>query len=264
MNELDSTYPRPFIDGHAHLAEMEDGQSAIDEAREEGLTAIVAVGMDLDSNFRTLRIAEANRGFVLPAIGYHPWSLKSSAVKKTLAFIEEHINAAVALGEVGLDVTANTSGSLQEEVFAAILTMARRHDKALILHGLKAQERVYSLLREHGISKAVFHWYADSLDLLRDILAAGYLISATPALLYSPPHQAAIREAPLNRIILETDCPERYRDFLPRSRPRDLVITSREVARVKGLPVDEVMRQTSENVSELLGISRLAIGGDDR
>lgn len=245
----------PFIDGHAHLAEIEDYNSAIDDAREVGITAIVAVGMDLGSNLRTLKIADENRGYILPAIGYHPWALKAQHAEKTLAFIEGHIDMAAALGEVGLDLTTGISSSFQEEVFSAILAMARRYDKALILHGLKAQQRVFALLKEYAITRAVFHWYADSLDLLREIIDAGYLISATPALLYSQPHQAAVREAPIERIILETDCPEQYRDFIVRSRPKDLLVTLREVARIKGLPLADVLERTSRNLMELLGLS---------
>lgn len=257
MNTCEKASGYPLIDGHAHLAEIDDGRTAVDEAREAGILAIVAVGMDLNSNRRTLQTADEHRGFVFPAIGYHPWSVKTGDVEKTLSFIEEHIALSVALGECGLDYATKVDRSLQEDVFSAIIALACRHDKALILHSRRACKKVFSLIRGRGVAKAVFHWYVDTLDLLREIIEAGYYISATPALLYSPPHQAAVREAPLDRIILETDCPVNYRTLV--SRPRDVLVTLREVARIKGLTVTEVGLRTSQNTVELLGFSGINI-----
>jgi TatD DNase family protein len=60
------------------------------------------------------------------------------------------------------------------------------------------------------LSKPRFHWYSGPLEVLEEILADGYFISATPALAYSPPHQAAVQAAPLSRILIETDAPVEY------------------------------------------------------
>jgi TatD DNase family protein len=80
----------------------------------------------------------------------------------------------------------------------------------------------------------------------------GYLISATPALAYSPHHQDAIKKAPLERILLETDTPVVYQSR--ESRPKDVVITLNEVARLKGLEPTIVAEQTTKNASRFFKI----------
>lgn len=249
------------IDGHAHLDAMPDYQAAVAEARAAGILGIVAVGMDLTSNEKILQIAAENDDIVFPALGYHPWSIRAADVEVTLAFLEEHLDGAVAIGEVGLDFRSGPDRDVQEAVFTAVLAMARRYDKPLILHGLHAYERLFAEVCRAGVAKAVFHWYADSPALLAEILAAGHFISATPALAYSEPHRAAIRQAPLERILLETDCPVAYRGVL--SRPRDVLITLQEVARIKGLEAAEVARTTVATTFGLFGMRRENVKKED-
>jgi Tat protein secretion system quality control protein TatD with DNase activity len=134
-----------LIDVHAHLDEVEDLPESLREAKESGVRGIIAVGVDIDSNNKILRIASENRGYVYPAIGYHPW------------------------------------------------------------------------------------------------------LSATPALVYSPPHQEAIRHAPLERILLETDSPVTYQG--KEARPKDVRVTWEEVARLKGIDPLIVASQTTSNAS---------------
>ena len=252
MSDRADTARLPAVDGHAHLAEMEDVQSSLGDARKEGVEAVIAVGMDLASNQRTFQIAKLNEDFVFPAIGYHPWSIRKVDVDKTISFIETEVDRAVALGEVGLDFKIAVRRDVQEEVLTALAELACLHDKPLILHCRHAYERVFSIVTSAGVQKAVFHWYVDTLDLLGAIVDAGYFISATPALQYSPPHQTAIREAPIERILLETDCPVEYQQKA--SRPGDVMLTLREVARLKGLSAEEVARKTTDNAVRFFGL----------
>ncbi|MBM4273902.1 MAG: hypothetical protein FJ134_05495 [Deltaproteobacteria bacterium] len=64
-----------MIDAHAHLNEIQDITGAVQRANEAGITAIIAVGMDLSSNQHTMELARRFPGIVHPAVGYHPWSL---------------------------------------------------------------------------------------------------------------------------------------------------------------------------------------------
>ena len=153
------------------------------------------------------------------------------------------------IGEVGLDYKAKVKKGLQRDVFREILKLSMRFHKPLILHCRYSHERVFSMVSEGGIERAVFHWYTGSLNLLRNIIDAGYFISATPALSYSTPLQEAVKEAPIQRILLETDSPVTYQGHV--SRPADVRITLNEVARIKGLSLKEVANQTSRNALEL-------------
>src|SRR4030042_5828197 len=92
-----------LIDTHAHLAETENLEKVLVNAKEAGLVAIIAVGSDIVSNVKTLEISGRYPGFVYPALGWHPWYIKESEIEASLEFIKANIAKAVAVGEGGLD-----------------------------------------------------------------------------------------------------------------------------------------------------------------
>ena len=92
-----------LIDTHVHLAEIETVDDAVQRAISLGVKQIVAVGMDLTSNRKTLIPARRFAGVVLPAIGYHPWSIWENEIEPALAQVDQYLGLCVALGEVGLD-----------------------------------------------------------------------------------------------------------------------------------------------------------------
>ncbi len=142
---------------------------------------------------------------------------------------------------------------LQWKVFEALLGIANQYSKPIIIHCRYSQRHALRMVKERGIKQAVFHWYAGSLNFLEEILAMEYYISATPALIYSPPHQEAIKRAPLEKILLETDTPVNYQGM--EARPKDVRISLEEVARLKGLDPMEVSKQTTSNASRFFKIS---------
>ncbi len=244
------------VDGHAHLDGIADPEEALCEAGNSGVHAVIGVGMNLESNRKILSIARAHRGFVFPAIGYHPWDIRKEEVDETLAFIEEHCGEAVALGEVGLDYKVKVKKSLQKEVFNRIVGLASRSGMPLILHSRLSYERVFSTVAKHHVERAVFHWYSGPADILENLLEAGYYVSATPALAYSEPHRRAIERAPLGQILLETDCPVNYgqRD----SRPSDVFVTLDHVSRIKGCDPAEVAAVTTASARAFFALDSWA------
>jgi TatD DNase family protein len=244
-----------LIDVHAHLDEVEDLPESLREANAAGVRGIVAVGVDIESNKKILQIAGENRGYVYPAVGYHPWQMSEKGVEENLSFVQEHIHECVALGEVGLDYKVKVKKELQWKVFGTLLPMAYESGKPVIVHCRFSHQRALEMIVEAKIEKAVFHWYTGSIDLLEKILSAGYFISATPALVYSPPHQEAIKHAPLERILLETDSPVSYQG--KEARPKDVRVTLEEVARLKGVDLLIVSEQTTLNASQFFNIAFL-------
>ena len=246
MNELS------LIDGHAHLEELKDLSDSLDEAKTAGVRGIIAVGMDIESNKNIFQIAQANQGYVYPAIGYHPWRIEEEEAKANLSFIRDHVERCIALGEIGLDYKIKVKKELQWKVFEELLDIALESDKPVIVHCRFSHRRAFEMARERKIERAVFHWYSGPLGLLDEIVGMGYFISATPALAYSPPHQAAIKQAPLEKILLETDTPVSYQGR--ESRPKDVRITLEKVSRLKGLDPSVVSKQTTENACRLFKI----------
>jgi TatD DNase family protein len=252
-----------LIDTHAHLDEIEDLAKAVDEAKQAGLVAIIAVGQDYESNLKTLDIAERHKHFVYPALGLHPWSLgKMDALKidLTLRQIEDNIEKTVGIGEIGLDydkrVIAAADKERQKEAFKAVLELARRYDKPVSVHARYSWKDSFDMVKESGVKRAVFHWYTGFSSVLRDIIAEDYFISATPATEYHDEHRRAVRETPLQNLLLETDCPVTYgRETKYQAYPADTLRSLKAVAQIKGITEDFVAVKTTENALRFFGLS---------
>lgn len=111
------------------------------------------------------------------------------------------------------------------------------------------------MAQETGIKRLVFHWYTGFSSTLSELIEAGYYISATPAAEYHDEHRRAIREAPLDRLLLETDCPVFYgRPDRYRSQPSDVLRSLKAAAAIKNSTVAELALQTTNNARHLFGI----------
>jgi TatD DNase family protein len=253
-----------LIDTHAHLDEIEDLNPVITQAKEAGLVAIIAVGCDVSSNAGTLEIADKYPGFVYPALGYHPESIKESEIEPNLDFVRDNIDKAVAIGEIGLDyakwVRASADKDLQKQVFKELLKIAKDNAKPLLIHSRYAWRDALDAVVESGAVKAVFHWYTGTSSVLRDIIAHGYYLSVTPAVEYHEEHRRAVKEAPLDRLLLETDSPVVYargREGEFKASPADVIRSLRGAVTLKCLSDADLAKATTENARRLFGIGNI-------
>jgi TatD DNase family protein len=248
-----------LIDSHAHLEELADLDSAIERAKENGVVAIVAVGSEYKSNNRVLEVAAKYPSFVYPALGLHPGLLHQaeSSLERQIQFIADHLGEAVAIGEVGLDyhkrILSSTGKDRQHSVFSTLLSLGKKHGKPVIIHSRYAWRDSCALTKAAGVDLAVFHWYTGPSNVLREILDAGYFVSATIATEYHAEHRRAVKETPLDRLLLETDCPVMYQGH--RSEPADVVRSLKAAAAIKDLPADAVAETTTRNAVSLFRMS---------
>lgn len=251
-----------LIDTHAHLDEMEDLAAAVGRARLAGVAAIIAMGQDLSSNARNLEMSASYPGYIYPALGLHPWAigrLDDAQIEQNIGFISDNLHRAVALGEVGLDydkrVLKTAGKDMQKEVLRRLLALALRHDKPVSLHSRYAWKDALQEVVAAGIRKLVFHWYTGFSSTLAELIEAGYYISATPAAEYHDEHRRAIREVPLNSLLLETDCPVYYgREQRYRSQPSDVMRSLKAAALIKDTPAEEAATVTTANACRLFGL----------
>jgi len=244
-----------LIDTHAHLDELKNLDLMLEDAKKAGVIAIVAVGSNHQSNIKTLEISQKHRRFVYPALGLHPWELGNLGtfeIDDNLRLIEQNIASAVAVGEIGLDydkrVLKAASKELQKEVLARLLNIARKYAKPAIIHSRYAWKDALHLIQDAGMDKAVFHWFTGFSSVLRGIIDGGYFVSATPAAEYHEEHRRAIREAPLQRLLLETDCPVTYgREARYESQPADILRGLEAVSQLKGIAEAKIAEQTTRN-----------------
>jgi TatD DNase family protein len=256
-----------LIDTHAHLDEIENLALAIEKAKECGIISVIAVGVDYESNNRVLEISEQYKSLVFPALGCHPGNLSEtmSEIERNLRFIQDNIEKAVAIGEIGLDyhkkVLKRTGKDTQKQVLREVLEIARRCGKPVSVHSRYSWQDCLTIVRQSQVTRAVFHWYSGPLSVLHDLLSDGYFISATPAVEYGAEHSQAIAQTPLDNLMLETDSPVIYRrstgPSLP-SQPADVVKVLEAVSKMKGIEPALLAERSTRNA---LKFFRLSEGG---
>lgn len=251
-----------LIDTHAHLDEYEDIDAVVADARKAGLSAIIAVGLDIPTNGRTLEIAGQYPGFVYPAIGWYPANLDIAAVDENLHYLEANIVSAAAVGEIGLDylkrIRDKVPKEFQQEILTALLSLARRHGKPALLHTRYAWKDALRIALGVGLEKAVFHSFTGPSSVLEAVLDAGYSVSVTPAVEYNGEMRRVVRETPLDNLMLETDCPIVFKPERtgnePPATPAEVVRTLKAAAELKGITVEELATATTANARRLFGI----------
>lgn len=252
-----------LIDTHAHLEQIEDLPAVLLRAHETGVKAVMAMSVDLSSMEKTLAIAKAyQQPRIYPALGVHPGLVKPELFDASMAFIQEHIKEAAAIGETGLDYWYKwvrkdlVERAKQHQFFKAHLAIAKTFDLPIVIHSRGAWRDCLAMAQEAGVKRALFHWYSGPLDIMDKILAAGYYVSTSPSVGYSVESQTAMREAPLNRILIETDAPVSYRngEEVFKSEPRHVALTLKALATLKNMPEGELAEIVNHNAVTFFGI----------
>lgn len=238
-----------MIDTHAHLEGLDDPRAALARAWEAGVEAVAAVSMDADSGRLALQLASEDKR-IWPCLGLHPWQVAEDSWHGQVSFVAQNIHLASALGEVGLDYKKKIKKQTQQAALAAQLELASGQGLTALVHCRYSECRVLSMLREAGV-RAVFHWFA-APDLLPQVLEQGHFISATPSVAASPPHRAAVKACPLERLLLETDTPVPHGN--KETEPARVIETCGLVAELKGLTEAEVAAVTSANAKSLFRV----------
>lgn len=251
-----------LIDTHSHLDEIENLDSVLSDAKKSGVEAVIAVGTRAESNLKIMDICGRYPSFVYPAFGLHPWELgemKPDQIDSTIRIIEENIENIVAIGEVGLDydkrVVKRASKDLQKEILHRLLVLSIKYNKPVSLHSRYSWKDCFDLVENTGVKKVVFHWFTGFSSVLREIINAGYYISCTPAAEYHEEHKRAIKEVPVDRLMLETDSPVIYgRESKFTAHPSDVVRSLKAAASLKGIAEEQLGQQTTDNALKFFAI----------
>jgi TatD DNase family protein len=249
-----------FIDSHAHLEMSEfnrDRPEVVKRAVEAGVACIITVGTTLHDCRKALTIA-AQYEPVYAVIGIHPHEVKAVDAKtydalKTLAKNDK----VVAYGETGLDFFRNLSPrDVQIRRFGEQLDLAEELDLPVVIHDREAHTETMDMLRAwKGKRRGVVHCFSGDRAMARKCLDLGFYISVPGPVTFpkSDRLREIVKDIPLDRLLLETDCPyltpEPYRG--KRNEPAYVVHTARKIAAVRGISLDELARATSRNAKEL-------------
>ena len=256
-------------DTHAHVDQLEDLPAALMRAHEAGVSDIVAVSVDLDSMKKVLAKGPNcldSGSYKSPkihvALGVHPGKVNENTQFLALDFMRANIKKARAIGETGLDYWYKWARKdleerqKQKDSFSFHLGLAREFDLPIVIHSRGAWQDCLSMARAGGVKRALFHWYSGPVDVLDQILEAGFYISTGPSVAYSPESRKAMAHAPLERILVETDSPVHYKDggtsFM--AEPKDVVRACKALAQLKNLNEQEVSTSVNTNAKMFFAI----------
>ncbi|MDH6706283.1 TatD DNase family protein [Kitasatospora sp. MAA19] len=268
-------------DSHTHL-DMQSGTPAegLARAASVGVTTVVQVGCDVPGSRWAADLA-AQYEQVHAAVALHPneapriflgdpdgWSGRqraaggAAALDEALAEIDRlaALPQVLAVGETGLDYfrTGPEGVEIQKESFRRHIEMAKRHDKALVIHDRDAHEDVIAVLLAEGApERTVFHCYSGDAEMAKVCAEHGWYLSFAGPVTFkaNQPLRDALAVTPLDRILVETDAP-----FLTphpyRGRPNApylIPVTVRSMAATLGLPEGELSAAIAANTARAFG-----------
>ena len=253
-----------LVDSHAHLDSFADRDAVIARARSAGVSHIVLVGqwregVGMAGALDAVRLASTDRSFFSATAGIHPHDA-ARATEADFAELRRICEApdVVAVGEAGLDFHYDHSPrDRQRAVFAHQVRLAKELRKPLVVHTREADvETAEILARELGPEGGVVHCFTSDWAAAQRYLALGLYISFSGILTFK--NAAAVRDAaaraPIDRILVETDCP--FLAPVPhrgkRNEPAYVALTAQALASLRGMPADELARATTGNACKAL------------
>ena len=250
-----------IIDTHAHYLREDFGDELyplLESMPSLGVEKIIAVGYDLSSSSEEIELAH-KFGHVFAAAGVHPencYDLPENWLDSLeLMLSDERI---CALGEIGLDYHYdNTDKAVQAEVFEKQLMLAEKHSLPVIIHSRDACEDTMAILKKHR-PKGVLHCFSGSAETATEVVKLGMYIGFTGVLTFKNAKKAisACEAVPLDRLLLETDCP--YMAPVPHRGKRCdssmIQFTAAKMAEIKGVSTEEIIKMTKQNAESLFGI----------
>ncbi len=260
-----------MIDTHAHIDFKEfnsDQEAVIERFFLGGGTKFINVGCNLLSSINSHELAMKHKN-IFASVGIHPHDADAMD-KLSLKKIEElamHYKV-VAIGEIGLDYYRNFSSmENQISVFKTQIELAENHKKPIIIHCRDAYNELIDILKEYKTSnwRGVIHCFTASWDIAKELLDIGFYVGFTGIVTYykdeserdeEPEMYKVIKNMPLDKILIETDCP--YLAPIPyrgkRNEPLFVKYIAEKIASVRKASFEEIEKQTSKNAEKLFGI----------
>jgi TatD DNase family protein len=260
-----------LVDTHCHLGDPAyepDRGGVLERAWAGGVARVVVIGESRPSAERALALARAD-GRLSATAGLHPheasaWNEEYAAWLR--AALQDPL--VVAAGEMGLDYHYDHSPRpAQRAAFDAQLALAGEAGKPAVIHARDADADVVVALRNARGTVAILHSFSSGMDLLRAGVDMAHYVSFSGMVTFKSWHlDAAIRETPLDRLLLETDGP--YLAPVPhrgrRNEPAFVRFVAERVAAVRGMDADALIAATGRNAARAFGWSDARVSDSDQ
>lgn len=250
-----------IFDTHCHLNSKElykNHENYINSAKKAGVASFLVVGYDFESSKVAVELAN-KYDCVWAAVGYHPTDViraKKTDLDETFKLLKNP--KVVALGEIGLDYhwVEDEKGQLeQRKWFKKQIEIANENKLPIIVHNRDASNDCLTVLKEtKPLYGGVMHCYSGSVELMKEFIKLGLYISLGGPVTFKnakTPKEVA-KEVPLDRLLVETDCPylspHPLRGTL--NEPKNIIYVIKEIATLRNLSEEELMEATYKNALE--------------
>ena len=250
-----------WLDSHCHIndeAFREDLDGVLDRMAENDVRKAMIISSYIGDYDFALKISHPEISFK-HSLGIYPGDVDD--VDEELFHSYEKLyedDRCDAIGEIGLDYHWNKENKeRQKEIFKRQLILARKLHKPVIIHSRDAIQDTYDLMKEYR-NEGVMHCYSDSAEMAKEFVKLGYYISISGTVTWKNAREPleVIRNVPLDRLLIETDCP--YLTPVPkrgtRNEPSYVVYTGKKIAEELGIEEEDFKKQLNENYHRLFGL----------
>jgi TatD DNase family protein len=254
-----------LVDTHAHLDDSmfdNDRDEMLQAAEQVGMSAIINVGVDVHSSKMSVTLAE-KYSIIWATIGLHPHDAKMLNNQIWQEFVRlTKCNKVIAIGEIGLDYYRMLSPKdIQHAVFRQFIGLAREIKLPIIVHSRDAHEDTLQILKEEKADEigGVLHAFSGDKNILYTGLELGFYISLCGTITFSNSKlKYLIKDIPLERLLLETDCP--YLTPYPyrgkRNQPVYVKYVAEKVAMLLDMDTEEIIRINKDNAYRLFQLDK--------
>ncbi|MCY6959202.1 TatD family hydrolase [Clostridium brassicae] len=252
-----------IFDSHAHYDDEsfnEDRESVIKELMKNGIVGVLNCGASAKGMRDSVKLAEKYDIFYA-AVGIHPenaYEFTDEVIDEIKKFAKE--DKVKAIGEIGLDYywEENPPKDVQKKAFRKQMEIAKELNLPVIIHDREAHKDTLEIMKEFPEVKGVVHCFSGSVEFARECLRLGYYIGFTGVVTFKNARKIleVAGEVPLDRILVETDCPYMapvpYRGKRNRSEYIEYIIE--KIAEIKQISIEDIQHITIDNVKNMLNI----------
>jgi TatD DNase family protein len=249
-----------YFDSHAHYNDEQfdtDRDELLQVMPSNSVSYIINCGTDLSSSLFSIELAN-KYPFIYAAVGIHPEDVSKNESLDEIKKLAQN-KKVVAIGEIGLDYYWDTSTKEKQiEYFKNQLHLANELNLPVIIHDRDAHKDTLDIMMEYPEVKGIVHCFSGSVEFAKECVRLGYYIGITGVVTFKNGRKLkeVVESTPLERIVLETDCPylapEPFRGHRNHSGHLNMVVE--KIAEIKNVSKEEVVEQTRKNALKIYNI----------